>query len=96
MKKLTKITALAAVCFSLTNCSYHVMGKSKEQVAQHNNVKTVKACGYAPLWLAPFNKDFANVDMIAAENNIRDVVSVQQKIYPFVLFTKSCTIVHGK
>ena len=96
MKKATQLAALGVLSLALTNCSYHVMGKSKEQVAQHNHVKTAKVCGFAPLWLAPFNKDFANVDMIAANNNFKEVVSVEQKIYPYVLFTVSCTVVHGK
>ena len=51
-------------------------------------VETAVSCSYAPLWLAPLNANYADVSMIAPAN--AKVVSVTQKVYPFVLFTKSC------
>lgn len=77
----------------LSGCTYQVMHKSNSSAMKS---KVAHSCSYAPLWLAPMNSDYANVDKIAQENGITNVTKVEHKVYPFVLFTKSCMHVHGE
>jgi hypothetical protein len=77
----------------LASCSYTVMPSKSNHSTP---AKTATSCSYAPLWLAPMNSEYANVDKISKENHINEVSSVKLKNYPFVLFTKSCVIVEGK
>jgi hypothetical protein len=80
----------------LSACSYNIMDKTKHTQESGKEIQTVRNCSYAPLWLAPMNKDYASVCKLMKANNIKitspekQIVSIDHKVYPFVLFTKSC------
>ncbi len=87
IKSLVTLSSLAV----LASCNYAIMPNTSMNKAH----KMAKSCSYAPLWLAPVNKDYANVNQIAKANNISKIASVSQTVYPFVIFTKTCVNVKG-
>jgi hypothetical protein len=80
----------SAAILTLSSCGYPIITKDITAIT-----RTVKSCSYSPLWFAPFNVHYANVDSITKATGINNVASVEQKVYPFVLFTKSCIVVKG-
>ena len=87
--KINPLLASLAV-LTVSSCSYPILTKDTTAI-----LYTAKSCSYAPLWLAPLNSHYSNVDSIAKASNMQNIASVEQVIYPFVLFTKSCVIVKG-
>ena len=80
----------SASILTLASCGYPIITKDTTSIT-----RTVQSCSYSPLWFPPFNVHYANVDSITKATGINNVASVEQKVYPFVLFTKSCIVVKG-
>ena len=86
------VASIASV--SLTACTYTITGKHEKVMT--DNLMSAERCTFAPLWLAPANEEFTNIDTIARDKGIKDIKYAKQKIYPYVLFTRYCTVVKGQ
>lgn len=99
-----KSKSLSALCTLalLASCSYNIMDK-RDSAYQNNKsehkkeapsgeIKIIKSCSYAPLWLAPMNKHYADLPKLMEKHGISydQVVSSKHVVYPYVLFTRSC------
>ena len=89
MKKVS-LVLLSIAAMALSSCGYKIMDNGV------TSMKSAKTCSYAPLWIAPISRDYADVNAIAEKNGITTINSVKQTVYPFVLFTKTCVEVSGK
>lgn len=91
-----KIKTLLLVCtvLLLSSCKYTVK-ETYTTPEISNKMVEGKKCTWSLLWLAPFNKDFANLDTIASTSGIEEVYSAEQRIYPYVLWTNYCMRVKG-
>jgi hypothetical protein len=79
-----------------SSCTYLVSHHDNGQNVHKKELTSAKSCSYAPLWLAPMDKDYANVNMIAKKHGIEKIEKIEHVVYPYVLFTKTCMVVHGK
>lgn len=90
-----KILLTLFVVLLLSSCRYTV----KEEMYVTPDIKDKmiegKNCTWALLWLAPFEKDFANIDKIAADSGIEEIHGAEERIYPYVLWTGYCMRVKG-
>jgi hypothetical protein len=83
----------------LCGCTYGI--KSKDPLAFQESIqealfsKEFSDCSYAPLWVAPLNYSYMNIERLIEKENITQVYEINQRIYPFVLFTKYCLVIRG-
>jgi hypothetical protein len=98
MKHLFVLSALLLGSSCTYVVSDHCPYKKHDQheTVQKKDLVSAKSCSYAPLWLAPMDKDYANVNMIAKKHGIEKIEKIEHTVYPYVLFTKTCMTVHGK
>ncbi|QED23104.1 hypothetical protein [Candidatus Deianiraea vastatrix] len=82
---------LLLLTVTLASCSYKIQKHNCPELNKSFKEKPMhfSKCSYAPLWLNPmFPADYADLNKHLPKD--AKVVSIEQKVYPFVLFTKTC------